>query len=348
MKRVGIIVRANEKGLGTQSRAAWQNYPFDASLLVLDGNRRALEYPEWYRGTQQVRYDPVLHQFSGLDRDITDQFLDEVDVVFSVETLYDWGLAPRARWKGVKTVVQGNPELYGHATDTLRPHPDRWTWPTTWMIDKLPPGPVVPVPVPTDCWATAADLDEPLTIVHVGGHKANGDRNGTDLFIESLSLLNSHNPIRARLYSQEGQQINLPRLPVNVDVEVYKDGVYDRWAMYEEAHILVMPRRYGGLCLPVQEAMTAGLGVIMTDTPPNPTTWPIRGIPAGRGRMIQTPGGNIMTAVANARLTAHAVLRYAERRDSLETLMEGSRKWAAEHTWEKLKPMYDDLFQRWE
>jgi glycosyltransferase involved in cell wall biosynthesis len=345
MKRVGIIVRANERGLGTQTRAAWQNYPFDATLLVLDGNRRAQEHPEWYPDAFKVRYDPVIHEFE--DWNQVSAFLDEVDVVFSVETLYDWTLASVGRGIDVKTVVQGNPELYGHNEDPKRHHPDRWTWPTTWLTDKLPPGPVVPVPVPTDCWAEAASPDEPLTVVHVGGFRANEDRNGTKLFIESLPFLNGSNPVRVRIYSQDGTLPSLPRVPPNVDVELYENGVLDRWAMYEGAHVLVMPRKYGGLCLPVQEAMTAGLAVLMTDCPPNPQTWPIKGIPAGRGRLVRTPGGNIMTAVANSRLIGHALLRLEAQREGLEALMAGSRKWAEEHTWEKLKPMYDDLFQSW-
>lgn len=347
MKRVGIIVRANLKGLGTQSRAAWENYPFDAALLVLDGNRRAEEHPEWYPGVPQVHYDPLTHRFAIEDDEVIDEFLGAVDVIFSVETLYDWGLADRARQRGVKTVVQGNPELYGHAAHPDRPAPDRWTWPTSWRTSELPPGAVVPVPVPSGCWATPATAGDPLTVVHVGGHRANADRNGTKLFVDSIRFLASSNPVRVRIYSQEGSIPELPRLGANVDVEVYDHGVYDRWAMYEDAHLLVMPRRYGGLCLPVQEAMTAGLAVAMTDTPPNPQTWPIKPISPSRGPVIRTPAGNIPTAVCAPRLIGQTIMRLLQSQTALEGLMRASRDWAEEHTWEKLKPLYDDLFQSW-
>jgi hypothetical protein len=346
MKRVGIIVRANSKGLGYQSLSAFQNYDFQSALLVTDGNRRAAERTDWYPNVHAVRYDPINHQFE--DWDHVFAFMDEVDVIFSVETLYDWSLADLCRRRGIKTVVQGNPELYGHEGDPTRPHPDRWTWPTEWRTHLLPPGPIVPVPVPNDCWAEAGKLDEPLTLVHVGGHRANADRNGTELFMKALPQLASKEPIRVRVYSQEGRIPEPPRLPANVDLELKPHGVLDRWEMYDGAHALVMPRRYGGLCLPVQEAMTAGLAVLMTDCSPNPQTWPVRAIPHGRGRMIHTPAGNIMTCVAGERLVGQAMLRLQARPDSLEELMRGSREWAAKNTWENLRPMYDELFQSWE
>lgn len=347
MKRVGIIVRANEKGLGTQTRNAWQNYPFDSTLLVLDGNRRALEHPEWYPGAHTARYDPILHEFTAESRPAVEAFLDEIDVLFSVETPYDWSLgAERSGWKRTLRVIQGNPEFYTHETKPDRAQPDRWTWPTTWRTDKLPPGPVVPVPAPTDCWAKPASLDEPMTIVHVAGHRANADRNGTDPFMDSLRYL-AGPPVRARVYGQDGQLPELPRLPANVEVEMKPNGVLDRWEMYDDAHILVMPRRYGGLCLPVQEALTAGLAVVMTDCPPNPQTWPIKPLSHGRGRLIRTPGGNIPTHVVSARSIGQALMRYERHPGTLPKQMEQSLQWAEDHSWEVLKPMYDELFQSW-
>ena len=45
--------------------------------------------------------------------------------------------------------------------------------------------------------------------------------------------------------------------------------------------MLVMPRKYGGLCLPVLEAAARGLALVMTDTVPN-SDWPIVPIPVQR------------------------------------------------------------------
>jgi glycosyltransferase involved in cell wall biosynthesis len=40
----------------------------------------------------------------------------------------------------------------------------------------------------------------------------------------------------------------------------------EQQTLYEGFDALIMPRRYGGLCLPMNEALTSGLPVIMSDT----------------------------------------------------------------------------------
>ena len=55
----------------------------------------------------------------------------------------------------------------------------------------------------------------------------------------------------------------------------------DQWRLYAGFNALIMPRRYGGLCLPMNEALTSGLPVIMSNTSPNdavlPGDWLVHG-----------------------------------------------------------------------
>jgi len=50
--------------------------------------------------------------------------------------------------------------------------------------------------------------------------------------------------------------------------------------LYKDFDALILPRKYGGLCLPVNEALMSGLPVIMTDISPNnkllPKEWLVK------------------------------------------------------------------------
>jgi len=80
--RVGLIARSNKRGLGTQTFEAAHGYDFDSILHVLDGNPIWPEDPDLYPGAR------IAHFKGG---EFTDDevvpFLNEVDVVFSVEAL---------------------------------------------------------------------------------------------------------------------------------------------------------------------------------------------------------------------------------------------------------------------
>lgn len=335
--RVGLIARSNEKGLGYQTWSFAQNYPVASILHVTDANRRAPE--------DISRYPQAFHTLWHPDRgfkhdDAVEAFLDEIDVIFSVETLYDWELANRK-----PTVVQGNPEFYRHHQQKRLPRPTVWTWPTPWKTDVMPEGPVVPVPVPSDGWALASPPEaEPFTIVHVAGHRANGDRNGTELFVNSLSSL--HGNTLVRIYAQDGDVPDLPRVSDGVEVEVHAYGVIDRWSMYADAHVLVMPRRYGGLCLPVLEALASGVAVVMTDCSPNPVSWPIIPLRSDRGKVVAVPFGPIRTHSVHPKVIAMTLNRLKLERPKLYEQMAESAKWAKTHSWDALRPQYDALFEK--
>ena len=112
--------------------------------------------------------------------------------------------------------------------------------------------------------------------------------------------------------------------------------VEDRWDLYDGCSILVMPRRYGGLCLPVLEAMTRGLAVVMTDIEPN-RTWPIVPVAAAAGATVGMTLGPVR--VANCDL--HDLIAQIEHTlEHLEQYQQASLTWARENTWTRLGPLY--------
>jgi hypothetical protein len=339
--RVGIIIRSTHRGLATQTQEAWRGYPFDAALHIVDGD------PKWPEDQWEPHRPDDIHRAQLVDGDIQRDdlydFLTAVDLVFSVETLYSPTLVKLLEYRSMRSVVQGNCELWGPFQQQTRA--TKWVWPTPWRLPDVPEGPTLPVPVANECNATAGGIDDRLVVVHPAGHRAVGDRNGTELVMGALSLIKV--PVTIRLYCQDGEGAMRPprraQLPPNVEIEVHPASVDDRWSMYDGAHAVLLPRRYGGLCLPAQEALQAGVIPLMTNCEPN-NWWPIIRIPASKGRGQRVRYGSLETWVANPR---HIARRIDELHMDRQRIADGSKRaleWAQEHTWERLSPMYTDLF----
>ena len=64
-----------------------------------------------------------------------------------------------------------------------------------------------------------------------------------------------------------------------IDLEVIYDTP-NYLDMYKDGDVLALPRKYGGLCLPMQEALAHGIPVIMPDIEPNgfllPKDWLVK------------------------------------------------------------------------
>jgi hypothetical protein len=344
--KVGLIGRSNKRGLGSQTYEFWRGYKPDAVLHVLDDNPRWPEDPGLYPDAYTVKWTPgePFEQGPLID------FMAGLDVIFSVETLYDWSLVHMANNRSIRTVVQGNPEFMRHErldwADT--PHPTIWCFPTPWLIDQMPSQRILPVPVPEPIPnppKPGALDDEYLTVVHVAGHRAAGDRNGTDLVTFALNFIKTK--VRFRIIGQDGPNTIFREMEIqhgdNVELELIETGLENRWDLYEGAHLVALPRRYGGLCLPAIEAMSVGVVPMMPNCPPNPI-WPIEILPGGRGRAQLTPFGMVETELVNPMQMAHRIDDINRARDYLATKRDEALAWAAENTWDRLRPLYDQLF----
>lgn len=263
--RIGMIGRPElQRGLGIQTFEFFRHIPCAKVLLVdfphATGPRN---YDAWGFAVR-APYSPANHTLPvGAIR----EFLHGLDIVFTAETPYDWRLLEMAAEMGVKTVIQGNPEFVRHGTPGFEdlPHPDEWWWPTSWRLDKVPPGPVVPVPMPP---GPRSDIvfDGPLRILHVVGKRAHQDRNGTDILYQALRL--TKEPIDVTIVGIDGELE--PLMPQrNLRIRLNPNGVADRWDLYRNMHLLVLPRKYGGLCLPALEAASVGVPVLMPNCSPN-------------------------------------------------------------------------------
>lgn len=328
--RIGVVSPLTDRGLGIQSWEAARN--LDAEVLFVETkDPAARSHPERAPHATKVRWA------QGLDPKPTMEWLRTVEVVYAAETFYDPRLPKWAAAAGVTSVLHANPEFWTGAQ-----HPELLWSATDWRSDVMPPRTeVVPFPVATDRFAPVAPHGGWCRWLHVAGKRALADRNGTDTLMAALPLLTE--PCEVRIVVQSGEVPALGPLPAHVKV-TFSPPPADYWRLYDGADALVMPRRYGGLCLPVQEACAAGMAVLMSDLPPN-GMWPGPRVPAEFRRKVTMPCGRVPVYEV-----APAVL--AEAMDTLaDPVVRGrhqaeSRAWAVEHSWERQAPLWLERLAR--
>jgi len=296
----------------------YQNLNPDKTLVIRIDHEYAQE--------TQVFPDATVVDWAGgdLHEATIREWLEGLDTVVTAETFYDWRIVDWAREMGVRTVLYVMPELLKkELLDGDMPRPDTFWYPTSWQPDigrPWPSGPVLTVPCeqrpfvdfPTDT----------ARFVHVAGKPALGDRNGTG----TLALASKIG--RGMSLTVYGQGA-LPRFNSNVRVQ---NGPDDKWTMYEQAHVLVMPRRFGGLCLPVIEALSCGLAVMMPDISPN-ADWPIVKVSAEPDRVIEMPCGSVRTYVTNQRELAGKIVSGQKKVSEVSHFMQRSRDYATKNSW---------------
>ena len=97
------------------------------------------------------------------------------------------------------------------------------------------------------------------------------------------------------------------------------------------------PRRYGGLSLPVQEALAMGIAVVMTDCPPN-RFWPIIPLPAHPSGRVRTKAGHIRCHDPDP--TAMLSILNHLNPDVIDRAKWDAYEWAKRHTWAVMRAVY--------
>ena len=318
-------------GLARQSFEWWRHVPGCRPLVIVNRASESQgfeQHPEWY-GEAATVVEVDTRRWLLPERTVR-RWLTTVDIVYAPETLYDWRLADWARKAGARTVVHINPEFWKDRD----PMPDALWSPTGWRLDRLPEGTtVVPVPVALEDYPEPAtlDLDERVRVLHVVGHAAAGDRAGTSIVGEATRRLPG---VDWTVRSQD-RGVTGSRSRYRWTIE--PGGMPDHRDLFAGFHVLAHPRRYGGLSLVTQEALAAGLAVVMPDCSPN-GEWPIVPVPVRRRGVIVTAAGRIDTADVLATDLALAISDLASDRGRLLETMAGSRRWAEENSWTALLP----------
>lgn len=352
--RLGLVARADASGLGVQTHELYRHLN-PASTLVIDVGHLYDTTEHSNKRTDLSRYPGAL-VCKGWEpsRALLEQFLDGVDVVLTCETPYSFDLYTLARQRGIRTVCQYNYEFLPHIARRDLPMPDLLAAPSLWHWNDTPLANKIHLPVPIardrfarhtidrNRWqgdAARCPNKGPLNVLHVVGRPAHMDRNGTPDLIDALKFVKSHVHVKFRCQHSEYLSGFYWDLPANVTVTIDASDAPNYWGLYSNEDIMVMPRRFGGLCLPINEALGAGMPVIMPNIDPNNTWLPSEWlVPASKIDEFWAMN-RVDVYQADARALAAKIDQFAEP-SFLDTARIKADQLAHEYSWETLKKRY--------
>lgn len=317
-----MVVRDDQGGLGNLTYRAWRELRPAVTLVVQWRPCRGVPNPD--------RFVAPWTRTVFTDRPVPDvtwaELAGEADVWWTAESWYSDNAETILRDAGCRTVFYAMPELFkGSQADEV------WN-PTRYLTDRPRLGDVVPWPLsPSDTWTVRTTIRR---VLHVSGG-ATGDRNGTQAFMEALRHVRSE--VEVLLHQPEPRHRvparKLRSVPSNVNIkqtDLYFPNLLSaiRWA-----DLLVLPRRYAGLCLPALEAMGDGCPVVMPEAAPQ-TDWPVITVPAVQGPGIRLHGGDVPTWETDPVVLADVLDDL--RADTVPVIAHrsaGVRRWAEGQAW---------------
>lgn len=273
-----------------------------------------------------------------------ERFLAGMDMIFVCETPLQWHIFERARQLGVKSILQFNYEFLDHLNQPTLPKPDLFVAPTTWHFDDVPykNKRLLPVPVDMDHFKVRTKATR---FLHTIGKLAHRDRNGTELFLQATQHVRRLRPdLKIEFVVSTQSDYDARKIRSNwPDIEVIRE-VEDRWSLYDHADVLVLPRRYGGLCLPALEALASGMPVLMPDCSPNADLLPKEWL-----MWALNDGSFVARAPIELKRVQPMDIALAMIRMATDTDFSGqsvrAMGIAEQSSWENLTPVYRETFE---
>jgi len=339
--RVGLFgARADRRGLAVQtSELARHLQP--AKVFGIDMGDLS-PYPCSWR-----EYNPATLAVARHDRifevDVRN-WLADLDVVLGCETFYlPWFTRLCADMK-IHTILVANYEFTHHIlAPDWAPIPDVLAVPTTWNMERLPDPVLLPHGVDRQR-LPYRQRTEAKTFLHVIGHPAAHDRAGTRVLWEALGFVSQ--PMHVVVRSMQPCRAPM-RYGAHIDLEVHIGDMPDYWQLYDDTDVLVLPRRYGGQSLPMNEALSSGLVVLMPDAEPQRQILPpgMR-LPCQSRREFNSLVGPIPLHDVSPRDLARRMDELAARPAEVASLSAEADRIAAGISWDVLIPHYEELFAR--
>ena len=272
--RLGIIARSDNTGLGNQTRELVKMLNPSKILLIdsshFNGNE---QHPEWYSG-----YNFTTTKKGMASKEEAYEFLDDLDVVISCEIFYHNSFVTMAKKRKVKTILQYNYEFLDYLVNPDVELPDILVSPSLWnfedVVNKFSDrAKVIHLPPPTslNLFLNAKNINISKThkkILHIGGKAAVKDRNGTNTVIEMLNYSKADYELVIKSQTPLNIKCDDPRLTIDTSNPDSPESLYEGY------DAMILPRRYAGLCLPMNEALLASLPVFMTNISPNNSILP--------------------------------------------------------------------------
>lgn len=276
-----IIARADLTGLGVQSRN-WVRLLKPKKLVVINSTmfNNNEQHLEWYKGYDGYTINGFIKNHEIIP------ILRNIDVLLTFEIPYNYQLISVAKTMGVKTIIQNNWEFTDYLRQPALPLPDLLVNHSYWHLeDQKNLWPDITEYCATPVFIEDYDpimlenMDRDLTkrrFLHVAGRRTYEDRNGTNDLLAAVKLIPKEIDFELVIKTQSADinEFDDPRITVDRTAPV------DEKELYRNFDALIMPRRYGGACLPMNEALASGMPVIMTHIDPNdkilPKEWLVK------------------------------------------------------------------------
>lgn len=265
-RQLGIMVRGDHSGLGAQTRRMCQLIKPER-ILYIDSTpfgRNTQQNFNWYDGFSGYKVKGFPNNKE------VEKFMDGLTHFICCENPHNFHFYEYAKKRNIKTFCVVNYEFCDNLAHPEYPEPDYFIMPSYWkmeeMVKKYGKDRVIYLPPPMDPnefkIARQTNINregKQIKFLHVIGTLAAHDRNGTLDLIEALKLtkqdfsltIKSQHPLPPEYITND------PRISYKVGNEA------DNQSLYTDFDALILPRRYGGLCLVMNEALMSGLPVLM-------------------------------------------------------------------------------------
>lgn len=235
------------------------------------------------------------------------EFLAGLTHVYTAETPYDPFFFERCRARGVATICHVMPEFDRFTGAEPKWRPSAVWLPTAWRAELVEHSTVVPVPAPV---APRPRLrSEAKVFGHVIGSGARPDRAGSLAVYDAIRR--GPSDVEWILFAQDADRGIPEQLHGCRNVRVRLGSVADRFELFDDIDVLVAPRRWGGLSLPVLEACASGVPVVMLDVDPMGEFAAAR-VQSRYSGQFDAPGGTIEMFEADRDALVATVIDYAK------------------------------------
>lgn len=322
---VGFIARCDNTGLGLESADFVRHVRPEKTLVRVTRKRR--EFPERVAGCVTTTF------FENVPTPAqADEFLEGLHTLFCIETPYEWGIFEKAKQLGIRTILRIN---YEYLPDPVPVAPDVMIAPVDWHQPDA--AMVLPFPVDRDS-IPFRRRERARTFVHIAGRQGAFGRNGTVELLKAIPRVTSD--VRFVIYSQHPlRRIDDPR------VHFFIRDFTDRAELYREGDVLVFPRRYGGQALSMNEALSAGMPVMMTDMRPQSSFLPAELLikPARIGKASFFDKRTVDMAFVEPETIAEKIDEWAEA--DISVFSDHADRYAHSISWTSLGPIYAEILR---
>lgn len=331
---IGLIGRADRTGLGIETAEFVRHFP-ETKVLVVKLPSNEAQNGSYYDLNLEGLPNHQVCELPLSDETIRG-FLKGLDILFTIETPYNPRTYKIAREMGVKSVLRVNFEWLEDYQD----NPDLFLAPSLWRFSEYPePSEYLPYPIATDRLPFKL-RKKAKTFVHLAGNmKAGYDRNGTEAFLKAIPLVKS----------QKARFIIKSQVPIDgindARVSVLCQDLENYWENWQgKGDVLVLPRRYAGQSLPLNEAMASGLAVIATDMSPQSDFLPRELlIPVRTTKTVQIKK-SVIVADLDPQDIADKIDEISGK--DISSYSKISKHIAQQWSWDNLKPKYLKIFNK--